>query len=318
VVEWCEDVFANDMNKANINLKLNHSSYNEIVETTNGNMEKVTIDDCFKLFTKKEEIKDILCETCKKKTTFTKNLEIEKIPNYLVIVLKRFKYTLMYMDKIDCLINFPKEHLNLDNYITEKKVSPKYDLYGVVYHGGNLTRGHYNCIIRQKNAWMKFDDSYVAENDGDIETPNAYILVYKTTNKDKMNKKEFNFNFLGLMNTAYKIYLKQNKFEHLFNYIIDNKEQIANVFDDNCQYYFGEPVTIDGNSGYLIYMNKKEEEKEINVKIKLKNGYFISKVFPEKIIKETVKDFDVQIINNSKFGGNVEKKASICAHCAIF
>jgi len=87
------------------------------------------------------------------------------------------------------------------------------------------------------------------------------------------------------MNTAYKIYLKQNQFEHLFNYILDNKEQIINVFADNCEYYYGEPVTIDGRPGYLMNMNKNEGDKEINVKIKLKNGYFISKVFPEKIIK---------------------------------
>ena len=318
VVEWCGEVFSNEINKNNITLKLNHSSYNEIVETTNGNMEKVTIDDCFKLFTKKEEIKDILCENCKKKTTFTKSLEIERIPKYLVIVLKRFKYTLMYMNKIDCLINFPTEHLNLKDYITQKKIAPKYDLFGVIYHGGNLTRGHYNCIIKQKNVWMKFDDSYVGENDGNIENPNAYILIYKTFNKEKINKKEFNFNYIGLMNTAYKIYLKQKKFEHLFNYILDNKEQIINVFPDNCQFYFGEPVTVDGNAGYLIYMFKKEEEKEINVKIKIKNGFFISKVLPEKIIKETVKFLEIQNDSNNKVGGSVEKRDSVCGHCEIF
>ena len=41
---------------------------------------------------------------------------------------------------------------------------------------------------------MKFSDSYVYENDGDIETPNAYILIYKSFNKEKINKKEFSFN----------------------------------------------------------------------------------------------------------------------------
>ena len=317
-VEWCGEIISSEINKNNINLTLNHSSYKEIVETTNGNMEKVTIDDCFKLFTRKEELKDILCENCKKKTTFTKSLEIERIPKYLVLVLKRFKYTLMYMNKIDCLINFPTEHLNLKDYTAQKKNTIKYDLYGVINHGGTLTRGHYYCIIRQKNLWMKFDDSYVYENDGNVETPNAYILIYKSFNSEKINKKEFNFNYLGLMNTAYKIYLKQNQFEHLFNYILDNKEQIINAFADNCQYYYGEPVTIDGNPGYLTYMNKKEGEKEINVKIKLKNGYFISKVFPEKIIKETVKSLENQKDIDNKVEDKVEKKDSVCGKCEIF
>ena len=318
-VEWCGDVFANEINKNNINLILNHSSYNEIVETTNGNMEKVTIDDCFKLFTKKEELKEILCESCNKKTNFSKFLEIERIPKFLVLVLKRFKFTLMYMNKIDCLINFPLEHLNLKDYIVQKKNIPKYDLFGVINHGGTLTGGHYYCILRKKNIWIRFDDSYVYENDGDVETSNAYILIYKTFNKEKVNKKEFNFNFFGLMNTAYKIYLKQNQFEHLFNYILDNKEQIINVFADNCEYYYGEPVTIDGRPGYLMNMNKNEGDKEINVKIKLKNGYFISKVFPEKIIKETIKSIANQKYKENKsVGGEVPKRNSVCGKCEIF
>ena len=319
VVEWCGEVFSNEINKNNINLTLNHSSYNEIIETTSGNTEKVTIDDCFKLFTRKEELKDILCENCKKKTTFTKGLEIERIPKYLVIVLKRFKYTLMYMNKIDCLINFPTEHLNLKDYTAQKKSTIKYDLYGVINHGGTLTGGHYYCILKQKNIWIRFDDSYVYENDGDVETPNAYILIYKSFNKEKINKKEFSFNYFGLMNTAYKIYLKQKHFEHLFNYILDNKEQIINVFADNCQYYYGEPVLIDGNPGYLAYMHRNNNEKEINVKIKLKNGYFISKVLPEKIIKETVKLLEKpKDDHNNKVGGVVPKRDSVCGKCEIF
>ena len=55
VVEWNKDIIINDINKNNLNLMLNHSSYNGITETTNDNIEKITIDDCFKLYTRKEE-----------------------------------------------------------------------------------------------------------------------------------------------------------------------------------------------------------------------------------------------------------------------
>ena len=122
------------------------------------------------------------------------------------------------------------------------------------------------------------------------------------------------------MNTAYKIYLKQKNFEHLFNYILDNKDQIINVFADNCQYYYGEPVTIDGNHGYLMNMYKNDGDKQINVKIKLKNGYFISKVFPEKVIKDTVKLIEGQKDNgsNKSVGGKVEKRDSVCGKCEIY
>ena len=71
------------------------------------------------------------------------------------------------------------------------------------------------------------------------------------------------------MDTAYKIYIKQNKFENLFNYVLDNKGNIINGYLDNCQFYFGEPVSIGGKHGYLIYISKIEGKSEVNVKIKL-------------------------------------------------
>ena len=315
VVEWNKDIIINDINKNNLNLMLNHSSYNGITETTNDNIEKITIDDCFKLFTRKEELTDIFCEKCNKKTNFTKYLDIERIPKYLVIVLKRFKYTLMHLDKIEHLINFPTERLNLKDYTSQKKLSQNYDLYGIINHGGTMTHGHYYSIIRPKNIWMKFDDSYVYENEGNIETSNAYLLIYQMTDKEKMSKKEFSFNYLGLMDTAYKIYSKQNKFENLFNYVLDSKGNIVNMFLDNCQFYFGEPVNIGGKYGYLMYMSKIEGKKEINVKIKFKDGFFISKVSIEQIIKETVKS-EASIENLVK--SEVEQKDGVCAHCGIF
>ena len=315
VIEWSKDIVLNEINKNNLNLVLNHSSYKDIVDTTNGNMEKISIDDCFKLFTRKEELTDIFCEKCNKKTNFTKYLDIERIPKYLVLVLKRFKYTLMHMDKIEYLINFPTDHLNLKEYTSQKKSTQNYDLYGVINHGGTMTHGHYYSIIKTKNIWMRFDDSYVYENEGNIETSNAYLLIYHMTDKEKINKKEFCFNYFGLMDTAYKIYIKQNKFENLFNYILDNKGNIINGYLDNCQFYFGEPVSIGGKHGYLIYISKIEGKNEVNVKIKLKDGFFISKVPLEQIIKETVKA-NAKIENIVK--SEIEQKDSVCAHCEIF
>ena len=64
-----------------------------------------------------------------------------------------------------------------------------------------------------------------------------------------------------------------------------------------------------------MHMSKIEGKKEINVKIKFKDGFFISKVSIEQIIKETVKS-DASIENLVK--SEVEQKDGVCAHCGIF
>ena len=117
------------------------------------------------------------------------------------------------------------------------------------------------------------------------------------------------------MDTAYKIYIKQNKFENLFNYVLDNKGNIINAFLDNCHFYFGEPVSIGGKHGYLINISKIEGKKEVNVKIKFKDGFLSSKVPLEQIIKETVKA-NAKIENIVK--SEIEQKDSVCANCEIF
>ena len=65
----------------------------------------------------------------------------------------------MYMNKIDCLINFPKEHLNLKDYTAQKKSTVKYDLYGVIQHFGSLNGGHYTAICKNDNNWVIYNDS---------------------------------------------------------------------------------------------------------------------------------------------------------------
>jgi hypothetical protein len=67
IIEWDKDVYSQEIDKNNFSLVINHSSVNTISDNLKNKVETVTIDDCLKLFTKKEEIKDIQCEKCQKK-----------------------------------------------------------------------------------------------------------------------------------------------------------------------------------------------------------------------------------------------------------
>ena len=326
VIEWNKDVFKKEINKNNLSLIMDHSSINTITDKSRNDNNKISIDDCLKLFTKSEELKDIQCEKCKKKTLFKKTLEIERLPKYLVIVLKRFKYILTSPVKITNLIQFPLEDLPLQNYVSQKNINYKYNLFGVINHSGSLEGGHYNSSFHINDSWLLFDDNIVDEIKGGIETNKAYILIYKSMNDEE--QKDHNLNFVGLMDRAYIIYLGRYKFKYIFNYIFDENNNIINEYMNNCEFYYGEPVMVDGKNGFIVDIKKEKGKKSNNVdiKIKLKKGFFTGKVSVNKIYKETFKkksfiDID-SILNKGKSNKNIKIKESeiVCGSqvCSIY
>ena len=131
VVEWCKLIVENEINQNNIILKLYHSSYKREYNSILNKNNKISIYDCLELFTQKEILKDVLCENCNIKTIFTKELKIERLPEYLIIVFKRFKFISKYSTKIESLISFPFEDLKLDNYLMKKTKKIKNMIYMV-------------------------------------------------------------------------------------------------------------------------------------------------------------------------------------------
>jgi len=312
MVEWCRKVKLKQIKDENILLILNHSSMNMDIEPEIN--KKMSIYDCFDLFTQKEEIENIFCENCQKKETFTKILKIERIPEYLVITLKRFKYTIMYRTKINCPIKFPMNKLDIGPYLTENTNNEIYDLYAVVNHIGNLSSGHYYSIIKQNNTWIQYNDSVVSEFSRTFDTQEAYILIYKL-NRDKNNiNLNFRFDFWGLMNTAYKIYNKKYEFSHLFNYHYKNGRITKGNLED-CYFYYGEPIIIDGKRGFIINA-KKNGDSTIYLQIKFEDKIREIKCDINNNIKETIKDNNL-IKENKIF--NIDYEKTGCTNeCCLF
>ncbi|KAI6649306.1 Ubiquitin carboxyl-terminal hydrolase 4 isoform X2 [Oopsacas minuta] len=146
---------------------------------------EIHLADCIKLFTEKEILsKDDpwYCPVCEDFRQASKQLELWKIPDCLVIHLKRFSYNQYWRDKLDSLIHYPLE-LDMTEYTLSKaQVSLQYELYGVSNHFGGLGGGHYTAYAKQKNnsKWYNFDDSSVtsfAQNDS-VVTKAGYLLFY--------------------------------------------------------------------------------------------------------------------------------------------
>ena len=326
LIDWKRDIIKKEIKEANILFHLNHSSSNQMFENTEGDEDNKSIYDCLDLFTHEEILKNIHCEKCNKKTNFKKRLQIDKFPKYLVLILKRFKYTTMFTTKIDNLIHFPIESLDLTNYVSQKEGKIKYDLFGVVNHVGSLTGGHYHCDIKQENSWIKYDDSYTHEYDKKIETPNAYLLVYKYCEKsniyNELMRQEYKLNLIGLMDTAYKIYLKQYNFEHFFNYIYEGtnteNSEISEEYIKDCEFYYGEPITVNGKIGYLINIYRKDDNDKVYIKIKLNKGYYETNTVKKKVIKETVKMYNLETTDiGSNRQNNDDSNRVFCGGCLI-
>ena len=331
-VEWDKDVYKTEINKNNLNLIMKHSSADLIDENSKQKEDEISLNDCLKLFTKEEEINDIECEKCKKKTLFKKTLEIERLPQYLVIVLKRFKYILTTSVKIQNLIKFPLDDLPLQNYVSQKNINYKYNLFGLINHSGSLEWGHYNSIFKINDSWALFDDSNVSEINSGIESKKVYMLIYKSYDIDKNLK---NVYFLGLMDRAYRVYISQMKFKHLFNYEFDGNNNVKKQYKFDCQFYYGEPVTINGKRGFITDIenidkgNSKEEDINVKVKIKLKKGFCSVETKCSKIIKEIYKKpnkFNIEEFlnkinqNSSNKKDENEDKEVVCGSrvCNIF
>jgi len=143
------------------------------------------IYDCFDDFIKHETLDSEnkwKCEKCNELSESIKEINIWKSPNILILVLKRFSYTENYSSKkINNIIDFPLFNLNLTKYVNGyDKYDSIYNIYGIIYHHGNLNFGHYTACCKNKmnNKWYLFDDENVSECKS-IRIQDAYILFYE-------------------------------------------------------------------------------------------------------------------------------------------
>merc|ERR1712196_403317 len=89
-----------------------------------GDSERVELLDCFRLFAEREQLgKDDpwYCPKCKDHVHAYKKFDLWSAPDILIIHLKRFQYTpgsyFVHRQKIDSLVNFPLEQLDLSEMV---------------------------------------------------------------------------------------------------------------------------------------------------------------------------------------------------------
>ncbi|XP_039182511.1 ubiquitin carboxyl-terminal hydrolase 19 isoform X5 [Crotalus tigris] len=158
-----------------------------------------TLEQCLNLFTKPEVLapeEAWYCPKCKQHREASKQLMLWRLPNILIIQLKRFSFrSFIWRDKINDMVDFPVRSLDLSKFCIGQKDEqqlPMYDLYAVINHYGGIIGGHYTAYARlpsDKNSqrsdvgWRLFDDSTVTTVDeSQVVTRYAYVLFYRRRN----------------------------------------------------------------------------------------------------------------------------------------
>ena len=141
-----------------------------------------SLEECFKLYTSDEMLDGenmYFDETLNQKIVAKKNILFWSLPKILIIDIKRFNSRVM---KLQQLLNFPLDNLNLSEYVIGYNPNQYiYDLIGICNHSGGVSGGHYTSFVRYNNNWYLCNDTQVIQIDDlqQIITPKAYCLFYK-------------------------------------------------------------------------------------------------------------------------------------------
>lgn len=146
--------------------------------------EVISLHGCLDAFLKEEPLgpEDMwYCPVCKVPQQASKKLDLWRLPDILVLHLKRFSFSRYLKDKLETFVDFPIHGLDLSRYIPGKAVA-LYELYAVTNHYGSMGGGHYTAYVKlhDDNGWYNFDDTRVSSiNEEDVKTAAAYVLFYR-------------------------------------------------------------------------------------------------------------------------------------------
>ncbi|KAI1326360.1 ubiquitin carboxyl-terminal hydrolase-like protein [Xylariaceae sp. FL0255] len=147
----------------------------------------VTLDECLDEFERDEILSEQdmwYCPRCKEHRRASKKLDLWKTPDILVTHLKRFSSSGYRRDKLETLVDFPVENLDVTSRVLQKEEGKQevYDLIGVDCHFGGLGGGHYTAYARNfiDGQWYSYNDSSVTKTSPDrVVDASAYMLFYR-------------------------------------------------------------------------------------------------------------------------------------------
>ncbi|KAI1492443.1 hypothetical protein F5X96DRAFT_626311 [Biscogniauxia mediterranea] len=147
----------------------------------------ISLEECLDEFEREEILSEQdmwYCPRCKEHRRASKKFDLWKTPDILIIHLKRFSSSGFRRDKLEALVDFPTENLDITKRVLEREEGKEevYDLIGVDCHYGGLGGGHYTAYAKNfvDDQWYSYNDSTVTKTSSDrIVDSSAYLLFYR-------------------------------------------------------------------------------------------------------------------------------------------
>lgn len=126
-----------------------------------------SLGDCLDEFRKPEILSENdawYCPRCKEHRRASKTFELWKAPDILVIHLKRFSTQGRFNNKLDFMVDFPLDGLDLSSRLArdQEGKSPVYELFAVDNHYGGLGGGHYTAFAKNfvDQNWYEYNGEW--------------------------------------------------------------------------------------------------------------------------------------------------------------
>lgn len=134
-------------------LTVNTGRWRAFDNLANGNQQdRPDIYACLREFTREEHLTDDdlwYCPRCKKQQRATKKLDLWRLPEIMIIHLKRFSQVRMWRNKLNTFVDFPISGLDMTDYVIDVKDDDRlvYDLYAIDNHYGDMGGGHCKLLM---------------------------------------------------------------------------------------------------------------------------------------------------------------------------
>lgn len=171
IVDWAEDAYVEIFDRSSTwdncetlpDPELDKAQQARTRRRKNG----ITIEACLDEFERDEILSEQdmwYCPRCKEHRRASKKFDLWKTPDILVMHLKRFSSSGFRRDKIDVLVDFPLENLDITSRVLQKEDGKQeiYDLIGVDCHWGGLGGGHYTAHAKNfiDGQWYTYNGRF--------------------------------------------------------------------------------------------------------------------------------------------------------------